>query len=108
LRSLGVTPSDNALEGFSASEIADSVCRTFALPDITTVRARIQPECSVYASASDGVNETVTFGVVDALVTDDAGLPVSVIDWKSDVTPAADVIEGYTNQVRDYLDAMGI
>jgi hypothetical protein len=108
LRSLDVTPSDDVSRGFSPLEIVKSVRRALSRPEIATVRNRIQPECSVYASMVDGTTETVTFGIADAVVTDDSGEPISVIDWKSDVAPSAVTIEKYGNQVREYLSATGI
>jgi len=51
------------------------------------------PEFPVYASALVGPVEQATAGVTDATSFAADGKPQVVIDWKSDVDPAAQTIE---------------
>jgi len=46
--------------------------------------------------------------VVDAVALPADGTPEAVIDWKSDVAPSADAIEGYLAEVQAYLEALGL
>ncbi|BCB22431.1 UvrD-helicase domain-containing protein [Bosea sp. ANAM02] len=104
---LGTTEAVSAEEGFVASEMAGAVLRALQLPEILAVRDRLVPECHVYAFASDGSVDTVTYGIADAIAFDGAR-PTLVIDWKSDVNPDAATILAYRGQVGDYLKATGV
>ena len=104
---LGEPPSDDPAKGLSPTEIAACVSKTLALPEIAALRPTLTPEMPVYASETiDGV-EITTSGVADATGYDASGKPNVIIDWKSDVDPAPDVVTGYREQVRAYLEATG-
>ena len=104
---LGEPPSDDPAKGLSPTEIAACVSKTLALPEIAALRPTLTPEMPVYASETiDGV-EITTSGVADATGYDASGKPNVIVDWKSDVDPAPDVVTGYREQVRAYLEATG-
>ncbi|WP_089173394.1 UvrD-helicase domain-containing protein [Bosea sp. AS-1] len=107
LAELGTSEAGNAAEGFVASEIAGAMLRALQLPEVQAVRDRLVPECHVYAFASDGNADTVTYGIADAIAFDGAR-PTLVIDWKSDVNPDATTVLTYRRQVADYLTATGV
>ena len=108
IRGLGSEPGRDPALGLSADEVAGTVERTLALPEIAAVRPRLAPEFPVYgASEEDGV-ELATFGIVDALCLGHDGKPELVIDWKSDVNPSPAASDHYRLQVRRYLEVTGI
>ncbi len=89
------------------AELAASVLRTLALPDVNAVRASLVPEFNVCAAAAGDAGEEVVLGIADAVALSAGGAPEMVIDWKSDVAPDAAAIAGYAAQVRTYLRATG-
>lgn len=107
LAELGTSEAESVADGLVASEVAGAILRAFQLPEVLAVRGRLIPECHVYAFASDGNADTVTYGIADAIAFDGAK-PTLVIDWKSDVTPDAATILAYRGQVGDYLKATGV
>jgi ATP-dependent exoDNAse (exonuclease V) beta subunit len=95
---------DNPAQGLAPAELAGTVMRALALPEIAALRPSLMPEFPVYASVTTDGQEEVTSGVADAVAFDPDDKPQVVVDWKSDVAPSADVIEHYRAQVRVYLD----
>ncbi|OYQ36841.1 ATP-dependent endonuclease [Niveispirillum lacus] len=107
IRSLGRSPVADPAAGLSAQELAACVARTLALPDIAALRPGLLAEFPVYsARTADGV-EIATAGIVDALTLTAEGRPAVVVDWKSDVVPALEMLDHYRAQVRAYLDMTG-
>jgi exodeoxyribonuclease-5 len=104
---LGLEDHPDASAGPSSGEMASSVQRTLQLPQVIELRTRLQPEFWVYAGAEGERTLSLTAGVADAIAWSAAGTIEVVIDWKSDVDPAPEVIEQYRAQVRDYLAATG-
>ena len=51
---------------------------------------------------------TAYSGIVDAIVYAEDGQPEAVIDWKSDVHPNEETRAQYRQQVRVYLDLLGL
>lgn len=95
-------------DGLDPAELSATVLRTLALPDIAALRPRIIPELAVHASftaAEDG--ELVVSGIADAVAQAPDGSIDVVVDWKSDVAPAGETVDGYRKQVRAYLQATG-
>jgi exodeoxyribonuclease-5 len=88
-------------------ELAATVVRTLALPKIVELRPRLLPELTVYASVVCDSEEQVTVGIADAIVLTQDGPIEVVVDWKSDVAPTAQAIEGYRGQVSAYIRATG-
>jgi exodeoxyribonuclease-5 len=88
-------------------ELAATLRRTLDLPQIAALRPRLTPEIAVHASFSSESQEQIVSGIADAVArAPDGGVEV-VVDWKSDVAPTAETVEGYRNQVRAYLRATG-
>jgi exodeoxyribonuclease-5 len=89
----------------SALEMAQSVRRGLALPEIRRVRDRLVAECTIAASFVTDGREDITLGVADAVVLDPDGSIALVVDWKSDVEPAPATVAHYRSQVGAYLKA---
>lgn len=94
-------------DGLDPSELATTVLRTLALPEIAALRPRLVPELAVHASLAGEDEEQVVSGIADAVALATGGNIEVVVDWKSDVAPTAGTVDGYRKQVRDYLQATG-
>jgi CRISPR-associated exonuclease Cas4 len=81
------------------NEMAATVMRTFALPDIQTMRPALRAECALYASPDE---HTLLAGRGDAIAIGAGGVD-AVLDWKSDYAPNADTIAEHAAQVRLYM-----
>ncbi len=88
------------------AEAARAVRRGLDGPEITAVRDRLQAEHPVAHSVMDEAGEVVTSGVADAVVWSHGRIEL-VVDWKSDVNPAATTVAKYRGQVDAYLRATG-
>lgn len=104
---IGKPMMEDPAHGLTPDELADCVMRTLSLPEIAELRPSLVPELAVYAAVEVEGVEQVTVGIADATSFDSEGKPSVVIDWKSDVQPAAATIEHYRAQVRSYLDMTG-
>lgn len=102
VRQMGHEPAANSKIGISAVELAATVLRTLALPDVATLRPRLVPELSLFGSQTSESGEILLFGQVDAIAFDGAGAIEAVVDWKSDVAPDASSIGHYGQQIADY------
>jgi ATP-dependent exoDNAse (exonuclease V) beta subunit len=89
-------------------EMARCVIRTLLLEEVAAVRDQLVPEWNVAAShvIPDGSEELI-LGVADAVVPNEFGPPVLVVDWKSDVEPSARKTMRYSGQLAEYLRATG-
>jgi ATP-dependent exoDNAse (exonuclease V) beta subunit len=94
-------------EALDPAELAATVLRALALPEIAVLRPRLIPEFAVHASFVGEDEEQVVSGIADAVACPASGNIEVVVDWKSDVVPAAETVEGYRSQVRAYLQATG-
>jgi exodeoxyribonuclease-5 len=94
-------------DGLDPAELAATVLRTLALPEIAALRPRLIPELAVHASLTAGDEEQVISGIADAVALAPDGSIEVVVDWKSDVAPTAETVDGYRSQVRAYLKATG-
>ena len=94
--------------GLDPAALATTVLRTLALPEIAALRPRLIPELAVHASVDTGGLEQIVSGVTDAVALALDGSIEVVVDWKSDVQPTAETVEGYRNQVGTYLQATGV
>ncbi|QOT76582.1 UvrD-helicase domain-containing protein [Cupriavidus basilensis] len=106
-RMLGCEPNDDPATGLCPAEMAASVLRTLALPEIATLRPGLAPELPVYASVVVENLESATIGIADAVSFAADGTPEVIIDWKSDVRPDPGILDHYRAQVRSYLDMTG-
>jgi exodeoxyribonuclease-5 len=95
---------DDPAQGLAPAELASTVMRALALPEIAALRPSLMPEFPVYASVVTEQQEEATAGIADAIAFSPDGAPQVVVDWKSDVDPAAEVIERYRAQVGAYLE----
>ena len=84
------------------TEIAQTVFRTLAIPEVALMRSTLLPEYPLYAVTTDAL----IAGRADAVAFAD-GRPAVVVDWKSDVNPAAADRQLYAGQVEDYMEALG-
>lgn len=107
IRSLDRLVVDNPAQGLSPVEIAGCVARSLALPEIAALQPTLAPEFPVYASTLAEELEQATAGVADAISFAADGTPHVIVDWKSDIDPAPEMIEHYCTQVRSYLDITG-
>jgi ATP-dependent exoDNAse (exonuclease V) beta subunit len=107
LTQMGLVDAADPATGPSSDEMAGTVSRALLLPEIVQLRPRLVAELPVYAAEVDGQNFTLTAGIADAVAMNEAGKIEAVVDWKSDVDPAAAQVEIYQDQVRDYLSATG-
>ncbi|MCA6104858.1 UvrD-helicase domain-containing protein [Bradyrhizobium australafricanum] len=99
---MGREPAADAEVGISAVELAATVRRTLALPDVAKLRPRLVPELPLFGNDSSNGKEVLLSGQADAVAFDDAGAIDAVVDWKSDVAPDASSIGHYRQQIVDY------
>ena len=94
-------------DGPEAAEVAATVRRAWTLPDVAGVRDGLIAELDVAGrSEREGV-ELLTHGIADAVAYGADGTPDLVIDWKSDVAPRPETVQGYRDQVRTYVRLLG-
>jgi exodeoxyribonuclease-5 len=84
------------------------IIQTLSLPQIVMMRDRLVPEVATYSSFENDKFEGVTFGIMDAAEISDNGTVETVIDWKSDRSPADATIELYRKQISDYMAMNGV
>lgn len=102
IRQVGQEPAADPKVGISAVEVAATVLRTLALPDIRKLRLRLVPELPLFGSEMSNGEEILLSGQADAIALDDAGAIDAVVDWKSDVAPDESSIGHYRQQIADY------
>jgi len=107
LSELGIVTYESAEDGPYAPELAASVRRGLEVPAVAALRPRLLPEVTVFSADSAEQSTVFVGGVADALALGDGDQVEVVVDWKSDVDPAASVVDLYREQVRDYLAATG-
>jgi exodeoxyribonuclease-5 len=107
LAQLGISEAARPDHGPQAPELAATVLRALAIPEIAACRSRLVPELTVFSAQVDDDRTTYVGGVADALAYLPLGIIDLVIDWKTDVSPSAQQIELYRAQMRDYLAATG-
>jgi exodeoxyribonuclease-5 len=107
LGELGIAEAARAEEGIHAPELAASVRRALALPEIVSLRPQLLAEVTVLSAAKTEKGTSFVGGIADALTLNGEGRVDFVIDWKSDVDPSGSAVDLYRQQVRDYLVATG-
>ena len=109
LHQLGQDDHPDPLLGPSSAEIASTVTRTLALPPVARYRQNMQPEFGIFQLITEGSEiNSATSGVIDAVGFDCNGNPEVVFDWKTDVSPTSQVREHHAEQVRRYLQVVGV
>jgi exodeoxyribonuclease-5 len=107
LSQLGIAEAPRPEDGPHAAEMAGTTLRALAIPEIAARRARLVPEMTVFSAQADDDSTIYVGGVADAAAYHASGAIELVIDWKTDVSPAAQQIELYREQLREYLFATG-
>jgi len=107
IRMLGLIDQSDATSGLSPAELAATVTRSLALPEVAALRPNLDPELPVLSSQTLHGTELVTVGVADAINWSSNGRALVVVDWKSDVDPGGKTIDKYKSQLRAYLQATG-
>lgn len=85
-------------------EVAQTARRGLATPEIQAVKSQLVPEYPVAHSAIGDDCEVVTGGIADAATWKEGRVEL-IVDWKSDVDPAAATIASYRAQVAAYVHA---
>lgn len=93
-----------ATAGPNPSEMADVALRTFSHAELKPYIERLVPEFPLYGERSAVV---LTSARADAIAFE-AGAPIAVFDWKSDVTPTPDDHTAYVSQLLEYLELIGV
>jgi ATP-dependent exoDNAse (exonuclease V) beta subunit len=107
LTQLGIEPAADRSQGISPTELAETVLRALALPEVAILRPRLVPEYTVFAAEGTNGSERLIFGIADALALDRDRKIDTVIDWKSDTRPGTDTLEHYRGQVQAYMESTG-
>ena len=84
-----------------------TVIRTLDLPEIARLRSQLVPEYNVFGHRTSSEGEVLVSGIADAIAPDDQGGIDAVIDWKSDVSPSAQTIDHYRQQIDEYRRTIG-
>jgi CRISPR-associated exonuclease Cas4 len=85
------------------TELAATVTRTLALPEILQLRPRLVPEFAVQCFLAP---TSAISGRADAIEIFD-GRPRTVVDWKSDRVPSVAVVGEHAEQLALYSQALG-
>jgi hypothetical protein len=88
------------------NELAQTVLRTLALPDIVDCRSKLVPEFALYDLETSGLAQSALAGRADA-VAFEGDRPSIVVDWKSDVAPDVESIQFHASQLLDYMRVIG-
>jgi ATP-dependent exoDNAse (exonuclease V) beta subunit len=107
LAQLGMSEAARPEDGPFAPELAATVLRALAIPQIAACRSRLVPELTVFSAQTDNDSTTYVGGIADAVAYLPLGIIDLIIDWKTDVSPSGQQIELYRTQLRDYLAATG-
>ena len=107
LEQLGIEPVADPKEGLSSAELSGTVIRTLDLPEIARLRSQLVPEYNVFGHRTSSEGEVFVSGIADAIAPDDQGGIDAVIDWKSDVSPSAQTIDHYRQQINEYRRTIG-
>jgi ATP-dependent exoDNAse (exonuclease V) beta subunit len=99
---LGLEPNSDPASGISPAELAGTVERTLALPEVGELRERLLPEHSIFGHESAAAGEILVAGVADAVALDAQGGIETIVDWKSDVAPSQSTIAHYFKQIDEY------
>ena len=107
VQDLGSQVEADPMLGLSPDELAETVAKTLALPEVAALLPGLLPEFPIYDAIQIGDLEEVTSGVADAISLSEDGMPSVVVDWKSDVNPSPETLNHYRAQVGAYLTATG-
>jgi ATP-dependent exoDNAse (exonuclease V) beta subunit len=94
-------------DGPEATEVAATARRAWTLPEVAGLHHRLVAELDVAGRSEHAGVERLTHGIADAVAYAADGSPEVVIDWKSDVAPRPETVQGYRDQVRAYVRLLG-
>ncbi|MFZ1094646.1 MAG: PD-(D/E)XK nuclease family protein [Xanthobacteraceae bacterium] len=95
---LGLEPNSDPASGISPAELAATVERTLALPEVGELRERLLPEHSIFGHESSAAGEILVAGVADSVALDAQSGIETIVDWKSDGTSLAGRQRGGRNR----------
>ncbi len=104
---LGITPSERSSDGISPAELAQTIRRTLAIPEIATLRPRLVAEHTIFGREAGEDAEVLVSGVADAVAYDSEGRIEIVVDWKSDVEIDPPRLHSYRAQLEAYRRQTG-
>ena len=104
---LSVAPSDQASDGISPHELAQTIVRTLNIPEIAQLRPRLVPEHTIYGSQANDDGEIIVSGIADAVAYDAEGRIEVIVDWKSDVDIDTERLNSYRGQLDAYRRQTG-
>jgi exodeoxyribonuclease-5 len=107
LGQLDERPVEDSKAGISPEELANTVLRTLALPEVAALKPRLIPEITVFGGSRNGMVEILVSGIADALAWDENGKIEAIVDWKSDVDVNPDRVVHYLEQLRMYRQETG-
>ena len=107
MEQMGVPPAIDSSAGINPKELAETVKRTLALPEIIELGPHLVPEHTVLGSQTENGVETLVSGVADAIAYDAGGAVQGVVDWKSDVEIDVQKLAKYRAQIDAYGDVLG-
>ena len=87
-----------------AREIAQTVGRTLALPEVTALRPNLLVEIPLYAVTSTPSTTEALAGRADAVEVVN-GRAKTIVDWKSDIAPTEVDVSMHLEQVGNYIAA---
>jgi hypothetical protein len=87
-------------------ELAATIRKTLAIPDIAKIRHGLVPELSIFGTLPD-MSKACVSGRADAIFIE-AHEPRAVIDWKSDVGPSQADVDLHATQLSTYMRATKI
>jgi exodeoxyribonuclease-5 len=99
---LGLEAENDPARGISPAELAGTVQRTLALPEVAQLRERLVPERSIFGHENTALGEILAAGVADAVGVDAQGAIDTIVDWKSDVAPSQSTMAHYFKQIEEY------
>jgi len=107
LSQFGVEAATDPSRGITPAELAGTVLRTLALPEVAILRARLVPESTVFGANAADEGEVLVSGIADAIALGVDGQIEAVIDWKSDTQLSAKTLDHYRTQLQVYCDNTG-
>jgi hypothetical protein len=105
LAQFGTPEASRPEDGPHAPELAATTLRALAIPEIAECRNRLLPEMTVFSAQAEDARTIYVGGIADAVAYQPTGAIDLILDWKTDVSPTAQQIDLYREQMRDYLVA---
>jgi ATP-dependent exoDNAse (exonuclease V) beta subunit len=107
LAQLGISEAARPGDGPHPPELAATALRGLTVPEIAACRSRLLPEMTVFSAQADDDRTIYVGGIADAVAYEPTGAIDLVVDWKTDVSPTAQQVDLYREQMRDYLVSTG-